>query len=464
MRDLTQGSIARHLVGMAVFIAMGLAFQAAYSLIDLYFVARLGQQAVAGVGAAMNLTMLVMAGSQLIGVGAVALIAQAVGRRDGADANLVFNQAVGIALAASLATLALGYTLGAGLLGGLAADARTAAFARIYLAWFLPALACMYPTMAVGSALRATGVVRPSMILQSASVLLNAILAPILIAGWGTGHPLGVAGAGLATTIATTLALAGLVVLLPRVQRLVRLNRNVVRPAFAVWRRLIVVGLPAAGEMFMMFVIMGVLYRVIRVFGPDAQAGFAIGSRVMQAIFLPAMAVAFAAAPVAGQNFGAREFVRVRATFRHSAIIGASIMLVLTGLCQIRPELLVAPFTHDPAVIAQAVGYLHIASWNFVGSGLVFACSGMFQGLGDTTPSFISSASRLLTFVVPAFWLAGLPGARLTWIWHLSVASVALQAVTSLVLLHGVFRRRLGPASVLAPAVDSPPVAADASV
>jgi putative MATE family efflux protein len=444
MRDLTEGSIARHLLGMAVFIAMGLGFQAAYSLIDLYFVARLGPDAVAGVGAALNFSMLVMGGSQLIGVGAVALIAQAAGRRDGADANLVFNQAVGAALAASLATLVLGYLLGGAALGGIAADARSADLGRTYLDWFLPALACMFPSMALGSALRATGVVRPVMVLQSASVLLNAVLAPVLIAGWGSGFPLGVAGAGLASTIATSLGLAGTVVLLPRAQRLVRLDRGVLRPKFGVWRRLVVIGLPAAGEMFMMFVILGVVYRVIRVFGPDAQAGFAIGGRIMQAIFLPAMAVAFAAAPVAGQNFGARAFDRVRETFRHAALIGVAIMLGLTALCQVRPDLLVAPFSHDPAVVAQAVGYLHIMSWNFIGSGLVFACSGMFQGLGDTTPAFISSASRVVTFVLPAFWLAGLPGARLEWIWHLSVASVALQAATSLVLLRGVFRRRLG--------------------
>jgi Na+-driven multidrug efflux pump len=252
----------------------------------------------------------------------------------------------------------------------------------------------------------------------------------------------------VASTIATLLSLAGLVVLLPRAQRLVRLDASVLTPKFAVWIRLAKIGVPAAGEMFMMFVILGVLYRVIRVFGPDAQAGFAIGGRVMQAIFLPAMAVAFAAAPVAGQNFGAREYARVRATFRHAALIGAAIMLTLTALCQIRPDQLVAPFTHDANVVAQAVSYLRIISWNFVGSGLVFACSGVFQGLGDTTPSLISSASRLLTFVLPAFWLAGLPGARLEWIWHMSVASVALQAVTSLLLLRGVFRRRLGAAAI----------------
>jgi Na+-driven multidrug efflux pump len=91
MRDLTQGSIGRHLLGMAVFIAMGLAFQAAYVLIDLYFVAHIGKQAIAGVSAAANVALLVMAGSQLIAVGALALVAQAAGRKDAAEANGLFR-------------------------------------------------------------------------------------------------------------------------------------------------------------------------------------------------------------------------------------------------------------------------------------------------------------------------------------------------------------------------------------
>ena len=73
----------------------------------------------------------------------------------------------------------------------------------------------------------------------------------------------------------------------------------------------------------MMFVIIGVIYWVIRGFGPAAQAGFGIGGRVMQALFLPVMALAFAAPPVAGQNYGARQFERVRQTFWNAAVLSS---------------------------------------------------------------------------------------------------------------------------------------------
>src|SRR5258706_6217620 len=92
MKDLTQGPLQRHLIAMAVPIAAGMLFQTLYFLVDLYFVGRLGDAAIAGVGSAGNLSFLVMALSQVLGVGTVALIAQAVGRKEQAAANLVFNQ------------------------------------------------------------------------------------------------------------------------------------------------------------------------------------------------------------------------------------------------------------------------------------------------------------------------------------------------------------------------------------
>ena len=120
-----------------------------------------------------------------------------------------------------------------------------------------------------------------------------------------------------------------------------------------------------------LFVIIGIVYVVIRHFGPEAQAGFGIGARIAQSMFLPAMAVAFAAAPIVGQNFGARRPDRVRQTFRSSALIGAGIMLTLTLLCQIRPEVLPLPFAQDPRTLAVASEYLRILSWNFLATGFV---------------------------------------------------------------------------------------------
>src|SRR6185503_2492759 len=197
------------------------------------------------------------------------------------------------------------------------------------------------------------------------------------------------------------------------------------------------------GEFALMFCYLAVIYWVIRHFGAEAQAGFGVGSRVMQAIFLPAMAVAFATAPIAGQNVGGGHHVRVRQTFRSSVILGSTIMLGLTLICQLKPEWFVHFFTQDPAVLTVAATFLHIISWNFVAQGIIFTCSGMFQALGNTLPALISSATRLVTFAIPAVWLSTRPGFELRHLWFLSVGTVALQALASLWLLHREFRRKL---------------------
>jgi Na+-driven multidrug efflux pump len=214
-------------------------------------------------------------------------------------------------------------------------------------------------------------------------------------------------------------------------------------PRLPVIRRILNIGLPAGGEFFMLFVILGVIYWVIRGFGPAAQAGFGVGGRVMQALFLPVMAIAFAVPAVAGQNFGAGSYARVRETFRKAAILSSVLMLAITLLCQWLPETFARIFTHQPEAVEVGATYLRVISWNFVATGLIFTCSGVFQALGNTWPSLLSSASRLLTFVLPAIYLSTLPHFTLMQVWYLSVTTVTLQAFTSLALLWREFRRRL---------------------
>jgi Na+-driven multidrug efflux pump len=108
MKDLTQGSITRIILEMAAPIAAGMVFQTLYLLVDLYFVAGLGDASVAGVGAAGTIMFLVMALTQVLGVGAVALISQAVGRKDRDEANLVFNQSIALSAICAIATLIAG--------------------------------------------------------------------------------------------------------------------------------------------------------------------------------------------------------------------------------------------------------------------------------------------------------------------------------------------------------------------
>lgn len=461
MKDLTQGPIPGHLLRMAAPIAIGMLFQMLYVLIDLYFVAKLGDAAIAGVGTAGNVQFIIMGATQVLGVGTMSLIARAVGRKDQDDANLVFNQSLLIGVICTALTLVLGYSVAGLYIGTLAADAATIAAGLDYLYWFLPGMALQFALVGMGSALRGTGIAKPTMIVQVVTVVINALLAPVLIAGWITGKPLGVAGAGLASTLAVLVGVVMMTAYFLRLEHYVRFDAKQFAPRFPVWKRILAVGLPPGGEFALMFVYMGVMYWLIRHFGAAAQAGFGVGSRVMQAIFLPSMAIAFATAPVAGQNVGAGLADRVRETFRVAASIGAVIMFALTLLCQWRPEVFIRPFTQEAAVITVAAEFLAIISWNFVASGLIFSASGMFQALGNTLPAFFSSASRLVTFVLPALWLSHQPGFQLRHLWWLSVTTLTLQAVVSWVLLQREFRKRLPllqphTAAVAAPADAAP--------
>lgn len=455
MKDLTQGSVMRNLIAMAVPIAAGMALQTLYFMVDLYFVARLGDAAIAGVSAAGNVMFVVFALTQMLGVGAVALMSQAVGRSDRADANHVFNQSIVLSAVCAAVTLIAGYGLASAYMGTLGADAATTAAGVTFLHWFLPGLALQFAMVVMGSGLRATGIVKPTMLVQAATVLLNTVLAPVLIAGWGTGYPLGVAGAALASSIATALGVVLLSVYFVRLEQYVKFDRTHLRPRPATWGRMLNVGLPAGGEFALLAIYVAVVYWIIRDFGVAAQAGFGVGMRITQMIFVPALAITFAAAPIVGQNFGARLPDRVRETFRATVLATFVVMLVLTLTCQWQGELLVRGFTAEPAVIAFGGEYLRIISWNFIAAGIVFSASSLFQGMGNTWPSLASSSTRLVLFVVPAIWLSAQPGLKLVHVWYLSVASNAVQALISLLLVQREFRRRLPPkatGAVAAPA------------
>lgn len=430
---------------MAVPIAAGMVFQTLYYLVDLYFVAGLGDAALAGVGSAGNVAMIIFALTQMLGVGTVALVSHAAGRKDQPEANLVFNQSVLLSAILGLATLVAGYGLTNLYMRTLAADQAATDAGVAYLHWYLPGLALQFAMVAMGSALRGTGIVKPTMIVQVLTVVLNTVFAPILIAGWGTGHSLGPAGAGLASTLAIAVGVIFLWVYFHRLEHYVALNPKQWAPHFATWKRILNIGLPAGFEMFMIFIVMAAVYWTIRGFGPAAQAGFGVGSRIMQAIVVPTMAIAFAAAPVAGQNYGAGHMDRVRETFRAAVWMSTAVMVVLTAICWWGAEVLVRFFTSDPAVIAVGAPYLQIIAWNLIATGIVFTCSSMFQALGNSWPSLISSSSRLFFYVAPAIWLGAHGRFELRHLWYLSVTTVAVQAVLSLLLLQQQFRQRLKP-------------------
>jgi len=443
MKDMTQGPVGRHILGMAAFIALSTLFQTLYLLVDLYFVGRLGKEAIAGVAMAGNQTFLVLALTQALAVGTTALIAQALGRKDRDRAELLFNQSLILSILVGLAFFAVAFGTRDLYCRKLAADLVTAGLGRQYLTWYIPALFLQFVLVAMGAALRGLGDVKVPTLIQIGTILVNIALAPVLIFGWVTGHAFGVGGAAMASFIAIVLGLIAMILYFEHEKSHLRFRVEQWPPQLSVWAGILKIGLPAGGEFALLSVYLVIVYSIIRPFGAAAQAGFGIGGRVMQSMFLPAVAIAFATAPVAGQNFGARRGDRVRRAFAVAASMTAVVMIVLTLICHIAPEAMIRALNTDPDVVAFGADYLRIISWNFVASGLVFVSGSLFQAMGNTLPPLACSAMRLFLFAIPAVVISRHPHFQMRHLWYLSVAAVSLQLLVNLALLQREFGRKL---------------------
>lgn len=445
MKDLTKGSIVNHLLTLATPRAIGMLTHIAYQLVDLYFVTRISRAATAGVSAAGNASFIVAALAQVLGIGTVSLIARAVGRRDRVDANMLLNQALLLSIICGATMVTLMSLFIGPYMRSVAADMSTVEAGTTFIFGILIGLALYFPMIVFGSALRSMGIIRPEIAVHVLTILINAVLAPVLIAGWGTGAALGVMGAGLATSISIFVGTISLAVCFHRSQEYMAISRQMMSPKLKQWRRILTVGLPVGGEIALMFLSAGVVYYVVRDFGTSAQAGYGIGARVLQATLLPGMSIAMAAGPIAAQNFGAQSGERVKETFRKAVTIGTGVMIVTMIFVQCCSPTLVEIFDTDASAVAAATGFLQLMSWAFVAQGLVYTCSSMFQALGNTLPSLASSCTCFFAFAAPAVWLSTQPTFNIKQVWALLAASVMLQALVSLCLLLGEFKRRLIP-------------------
>jgi Na+-driven multidrug efflux pump len=181
---------------------------------------------------------------------------------------------------------------------------------------------------------------------------------------------------------------------------------------------------------------------------------------VLQIIILPGMAIGFAVGPIAAQNFGAGSYRRVRETFYRASLLTASIMLAIALVVGRFPAAVVSMFhLPDSGAIGTAIVFLRLMSWNFVAQGLVYVCSNMFQGLGNTVPSLVSSATQFTLSSLAVVWLSTEPGFRAEHVWYTLIVCVTLQAALSMLLVRVQFKLRMSTAHVSPKCVEARPTA-----
>jgi len=446
MQDLTTGSLTGHLLKTTSFMLVSMIFQTLYVLVDLFWVGSLGTDAVAAVGLAGNLSFIVLAITQVLSVGATTVVSHASGRKDQEQAVFLFNQSQVLSMAAGVLFLAVAMALRHQYAANQAATEGMRIATEQYLLWFIPAMALQFAMVGMGAALRGTGNFKPGMYVQSGTVIINMVLAPFLIFGWGPFPHMGVSGAAVATFVSIVVGVVWISIYFIDAKAYLRFHFGHWRPQLRVWWEMLKIGLPAGAEFALMGVYMAVVYAITKPFGAAAQGGFTIGLRIVQAAFLPVVALGFSVAPVAGQNFAARHGERVRKAFLTAAGLAAGFMLLNAVAIFLAAAPLMRIFTRDPQVVEVGVVYLRIVCISFVFSGVTFVTSSMFQALGNTIPSLATSGLRLLVSVIPAILMSRMAGFHLDWIWYVGLVSVVLQTTVNLLLLQREFRLKLPPA------------------
>jgi Na+-driven multidrug efflux pump len=250
-------------------------------LADLYWVGHLGKEAIAAVGVAGNMTMIVLALTQMLGVGTTTLIsAQAAGRKDQPQAELVFNQSFVMSILIALALGVVGFLLRPAYCEWLSADAATANLAKAYLLWFFTraftpcflwwrwAQRCARPES-----------LSPTVGFQVLSVLLNIVLAPLLIFGIGPWPKLGVTGAALATFISILVADVLIVIYFERKYHYLRFRFPLFKPQPKSLGRDAADRCAGRAEFVLIFVYIMLVTRSSAALDQQAQAGFGIGAR-----------------------------------------------------------------------------------------------------------------------------------------------------------------------------------------
>ncbi|PSP71366.1 MATE family efflux transporter [Halobacteriales archaeon QH_8_67_27] len=437
--DIVGGSLARALVILAgPLVAQNFAL-VAQSVVDLFWVGRLGGRAVAAVGLASVVVALLMVPLRAFFVGGQVLTSQRVGADETVSARRVPFTAAACAIAAA-AVLGGALVVFADPVAGLfTGDGTVRSLAASYLTAYALALVAIAASDTLESGFTGWGDTRAALYVNLAAIVVNVVVDPLLILGYGPFPRLKLFGAALATAVGYGVGAAFALALAARGRQGFELTRGALRPHLDTAREVVDVGLPIAGQSAGRQVARLVMVWVVSaVGGPAGLAAYHIGSQVATVAFVPAQGVAQAATSVVGQNLGAEQPSRARrATWLGVGI--AAVGLSVFGLIQwVVPAPIAQVFVPDLSgqALEYTVFYLQILAYGYWALGAIYTVEAGFNGAGNTDVSMYSTLAQ--------YWGVRIPVALLgAYAFDLGVAAVfwgvTLSNVAAALWLAGYF-------------------------
>jgi putative MATE family efflux protein len=357
---LTEGPIGSTLVRLSTPMLIGILAMMAFNVIDTYFVGQLGTTPLAAMTLTFPVVMVIGTFTLGLGVGAMAVISKGIGAGDRSGIQRLATDGLSLAVTSVVVMSAMGLMTLDPLFRFLGATHDTLPLIRAYMIVWYPGMLVYVVPMIGNNVIRATGdTLTPSLVMMG-GVLLNTLLDPLLIFGWGPVPALGIGGAAWATVIARSFTLVVSLWVLSRREHLLTAPWPGLKPLMDSWRHILVIGLPVAVSNAIIPISLGMITRLVTQFGEAAVAGFGVATRIEAFGLSLVYALSTGISPFVGQNFGAARFDRIREAmaFANRFCLAWGVLLFITFL--LLAKTLVAGFRSEPAVIDAAGRYLWI--------------------------------------------------------------------------------------------------------
>jgi putative MATE family efflux protein len=436
--DFSRAPLGRAILLLAIPMVLEMALESVFALTDIFFVGRLGSDAVAAVGLTESLLSVIYALAMGLGVGVTAMVARRVGERDPEGAAHAGAMGILLGVAVAIVLGVAGVVLAPQLLRLMGAPQGVIDIGGTYARIMLGGEASIILLFIGNAIFRGAGDAAIAMRTLWLANAINIVLGPLLIFGPGPLPALGVTGAAVATTIGRSIGAGYAISRLFRGGGRVQLARRHFRPDALVLRTQLSLSSAASLQSLIGTASWIGLVRVTAGFGAAALAGYTIAIRVVVFAILPAFGMSNAAATLVGQSLGAGDPERARqAVWRTGHLNGAFLTALGIGFFAFAPAI-VGVFTRDAEVARQGVDALRVIAVGFplYGYGMVLVAA--FNGAGDTrTPTWLN-LGVFWAFEIPAAWLM----ARTLGMGPRGVYLAIAIAFSALALVAGVLFRR----------------------
>jgi putative MATE family efflux protein len=412
--DLTSGPLIGHLIRMAWPTALGVVLQSLYSMVDTFWLGKLGDSAgtvaVAATGSVRPVLFIAVALGFGLSAGGTAMVAQftGAGRQRQADRSagqtILLLCSMGVLAALPVAILA------PWILSLMRAPEELILPATLYLRIFILGLPFMAFSLAYASVMRALGDTITAVLIGVATNVLNLVLDPLLILGLWRFPRMGIQGAALASAFCQVVGALGCYACMARGRAGLHVERTDFVPDWPLIRRIVAVAVPAGLGSGLNSIGFAIFQTIINSFGTTVVGAFTIGFQVLHFFNAPMQAMGAATAPIVGQALGAGKVPIARRAVRLSVCLVGSFMLVPAFFLMFNGQWIARLFVQDSEVIAESGRFFQIVPFSSYFFGVVMVLMGAFYGAGHTLPAMVVSVLRILVRIVAALYLAFVVG------------------------------------------------------